>query len=181
MTYFPAKARSECVAPADDPLGGVVETMRMFHAACAASHRPGARPTRGSGLGGVTETIGVTGGGITAGGGGGGVGRAPPRAPGTCAGALSCGLDSGVVCGVVCGAWANAVQTSMLATSVIETSAVVLFIQKTPSIIIFMAAPYRACCKHPAHDVDLDGLIGKDIRSKFINRVVLCSAISLEE
>src|SRR5215472_17051023 len=81
MTYFPLKARSECVAPADDVLGGVVEIMRMFHAACAASQRPGARPTRGSGFGGVAETIGVTGGGITAGGGGGGTGRAPPRAP----------------------------------------------------------------------------------------------------
>src|SRR5499427_9220983 len=113
MTYFPAKARSECVAPADDGLGGVVEIMRKFHAACAASQRPGARPTRGSGFGGVIETIGVTGGGITAGGGGGGVGRAPPRAPGTCAGAPSCGPDCGVVCGVVCGVCANAVPISM--------------------------------------------------------------------
>src|SRR5262245_13920306 len=101
MTYFPVKARSECVAPADDALGGVVEIMRMFHAACAASQRPGARPTRGSGFGGAAETIGVTGGGITAGGGGGGVGRAPPRAPGTSAGAFSCGLDSAGACGVV--------------------------------------------------------------------------------
>src|SRR5262245_30516745 len=80
-------ARSECVAPADASLGGVVEIMRMFHAACPASQRPAARPTRGSGLGAVTDTIGVTGAGITAGGGGGGVGRAPalpllpPRAP----------------------------------------------------------------------------------------------------
>src|SRR5262245_57658021 len=138
MTYFPVNAKSECVAPADDPLGGVVETMRMFHAAWAASQRPGARPIRGSGLGGVTETIGVTGGGITAGGGGGGVGRAPPRAPGTCAGAVSCGLDSGVLCGVVCGAWANAVPITMLATSVIETSAAVLFIKKTPSKSLFL-------------------------------------------
>src|SRR5262245_6534413 len=98
MTYFPVKARSECVAPADDALGGVVEIMRRFHAACAASQRPGARPTRGSGVGGIIEMIGITGGGITAGGGGGGVGRAPPRAPGTWAGGLSCGPD-GVVCG----------------------------------------------------------------------------------
>src|SRR5215471_10364985 len=125
MTYFPMKARSECVAPADDVLGGVVEIMRMFHAACAASQRPGARPTRGSGFGGVIETIGVTGGGITAGGGGGGVGRAPPRAPGTCAGAPSCGVD----CGVVCGACASAVAISMPATSVLETSVVVLFMR----------------------------------------------------
>src|SRR5262247_672831 len=115
MTYFPVKARSECVAPADAALGGVVEIMRMFQAACAASHRPAARPTRGSGFGGVIETIGVTGGGITAGGGGGGVGRAPPRAPGTSAGALSCGFDSAGACG----AWANAGPISILATSVL--------------------------------------------------------------
>src|SRR5215475_9382428 len=77
MAYLPLKARSECVAPADASLGGVVEIMRMFQAACPASQRPGARPTRGSGFGVVIETIGATGGGITAGGGGGGVGRAP--------------------------------------------------------------------------------------------------------
>jgi hypothetical protein len=34
--------------------------MRMFQAACPASQRPAARPTRGSGLGAVVETIGVT-------------------------------------------------------------------------------------------------------------------------
>src|SRR5437667_11331896 len=132
MAYFPVKARSECTAPADGALGGVVEIRRMFHAACPASQRPGARPTRGSGFGCVIETIGVTGGGITAGGGGGGVGRAPPRAPGTCAGALSCGPNC-VVCGVACGACANAVAISMPATSVIGTSVTVLFIRKTPS------------------------------------------------
>src|SRR5213593_1994354 len=77
MTYFPVKARSECVAPADDALGGVAEIMRMFHAACAASQRPGLRPTRGSGDGAVPDTIGSTGLGITAGGGGGGGGGAP--------------------------------------------------------------------------------------------------------
>src|ERR1051325_9268917 len=80
MTYLPVNARSECVDPADASLGGVVESMRMFQAACPASQRPAARPTRGSGLGGVAETIGVTGGGMTAGGGGGGVGRAPALA-----------------------------------------------------------------------------------------------------
>src|SRR5262249_57215199 len=80
MTRLPEKARSECVAPSVRPFGGVVESMRMFHAAWAASHRPAFRPTRGSGVGAVAETIGVTGGGITAGGGGGGgggVARAP--------------------------------------------------------------------------------------------------------
>ena len=41
----------------------------MFQAAWPASQRPGARPTRGSGFGAIIETIGVTGGGITAGGG----------------------------------------------------------------------------------------------------------------
>jgi hypothetical protein len=54
----------------------------MFHAACAASHRPAASPTRGSGLGAVADTIGFTGGGMTLGGGGGGGGGAPrPRPP----------------------------------------------------------------------------------------------------
>src|SRR6185436_4256474 len=121
MAYLPLNARSECVAPADASLGGVVEIMRMFQAACAAVQRPGARPTRGSGFGGVIETIGVTAGGITAGGGGGGVGRAPPRAPGTSAGALSrC-----PTCGVVCGACANTVPISMHPTSVLETSVTV--------------------------------------------------------
>src|SRR5215475_3440220 len=109
------KARSECVAPADDVLGGVVEIIRMFQAAWPASQRPGARPTRGSGFGGVIETIGVTGGGITAGGGGGGVGRAPPRAPGTSGGALSCGFDSAGACG----ACVNAGPISIPATSVV--------------------------------------------------------------
>src|SRR5262249_19049376 len=54
-----------------------VESMRMFQAACAASHRPAFSPTRGSGAGAVAETIGATGGGITAGGGGGGGGGLP--------------------------------------------------------------------------------------------------------
>src|SRR5215510_7762119 len=120
MTYFPANARSECVAPADDALGGVVETMRMFHAACAASQRPGARPTRGSGFGAVIETIGFTGGGITAGGGGGGVGRAPalprplfsPCAPSgevACPGSGVCGDGACGACGDgACGARGDA-------------------------------------------------------------------------
>ena len=53
----------------------------MFQAACAAFHRPAARPTRGSGVGAVIETIGVTGAGITAGGGSGGGGGVPPPRP----------------------------------------------------------------------------------------------------
>src|SRR5881394_2238976 len=103
MAYLPLKARSECVAPADASLGGVVEIMRMFQAAWPASQRPAARPTRGSGLGAVAETIGVTGGGITAGGGGGGVGRAPglPRAPWSVG--VACPA-SGVCVAVACGA-----------------------------------------------------------------------------
>src|SRR5258706_8245129 len=78
--------------------------MRMFQAAWPASQRPGARPTRGSGFGAVIETIGVTGAGITAGGGGGGAGRAP-RAPWPPpGGAVSAGE---AVCGVgACGAMA---------------------------------------------------------------------------
>src|SRR5262245_22708948 len=77
MTRLPVNARSECVAPSTLPVGGVVDSMRMFQAACAASQRPGLRPTRGSGDGVVAETIGSTGLGITAGGGGGGGGGVP--------------------------------------------------------------------------------------------------------
>src|SRR5437773_6346137 len=77
ITRLPENARSECVAPSTFPFGGVVESMRMFQAACAASQRPAFRPTRGSGVGAVAETIGVTGGGITAGAGGGGGGGVP--------------------------------------------------------------------------------------------------------
>src|SRR5438093_3226696 len=129
IAYFPVKARSECIAPADDALGGVVEIRRMFQAACPASQRPGARPTRGSGFGSVIETIGVTGGGITAGGGGGGAGRAPPRFHGTSAGALSgCGN-----CAVACGDCANAIRISVLGASVLQRSVAILFIIKTPS------------------------------------------------
>src|SRR5262245_25408761 len=84
MTRLPVNARSECVAPSTRPVGGVVESMRMFQAACAASQRPGLSPTRGSGDGAVVETIGSTGFGITAGGGGGGGGGGVPR-PGAAA------------------------------------------------------------------------------------------------
>src|SRR5262245_6189913 len=83
IVYLPLNARSECVAPSDFPVGGVVEIMFMFHAACAASHQPAFRPTRGSGDGAVAETTGVTGFGMSfggVGGGGGGVPR-PPRPP----------------------------------------------------------------------------------------------------
>src|SRR5436190_13319557 len=81
IVYLPLNARSECVAPNDFPVGGVVDTMFMFHAAWPASHHPALRPTRGSGDGAMPDTIGVTGRGITeggVGGGGGGVPR-PPR------------------------------------------------------------------------------------------------------
>src|SRR5207247_10866407 len=55
----------------------------MFHAACAASHRPALRPTRGSGVGAAADTMGATGEGMTAGAGGGGGGGLPrpPRPP----------------------------------------------------------------------------------------------------
>src|SRR5437899_4302166 len=93
ITRVPENARSECVAPSAFPVGGVVESMRMFHAACAASHRPGLSPTRGSGDGAVADTIGSTGFGITAGGGGGGGGGVPrPRAAG---GAIVSGAAAG--------------------------------------------------------------------------------------
>jgi hypothetical protein len=164
------KAKSECVAPDDAALGGVVEIMRMFQAACAASHRPAARPTRGSGLGAVIETIGVTGGGITAGGGGGGVGRAPPRAPPNSAGAPA----GGVCVGVCCGACAKDDAISMAATREPEMSVAVFFIRKAPSKLL-----YR--CEHLAHDLDLDRLVGKDVRSELVNHIVLRGAKSFEE
>src|SRR5262245_58750357 len=97
MTRLPENARSECVAPSVRPFGGVVESMRMFHAACAASQRPGFNPTRGSGFGAVAETIGATGGGITAGGGGGGGGGVPR--PAGAGGAIVSGAAEGVAAG----------------------------------------------------------------------------------
>src|SRR5262245_40807467 len=90
---LPANARSECVAPRVFPFGGVVESMRMFHAACAASQRPAFSPTRGSGDGGVADTVGATGGGITAGGGGGGGGGVPR--PAGAGGAIVSGAAEG--------------------------------------------------------------------------------------
>src|SRR5438094_9556122 len=97
ITRLPVNARSECVAPSTFPFGGVVESMRMFHAACAASQRPAFRPTRGSGVGAVAETIGVTGGGITAGGGGGGGGGLPR--PAGAGGAIVSGAADGAAAG----------------------------------------------------------------------------------
>src|SRR5215470_7380483 len=137
MTYFPVKARSECVAPADDALGGVVEIMRIFHAACAASQRPGARPIRGSGVGAVIETIGVTGGGMTAGGGGGGVGRAPPRAP-----ARFAGSAGGAVCWV-CSACGGDCGAAACGAAVITTPI-------NPEISVEMATTHhtRECLKN---------------------------------
>ena len=90
MTRLPEKARSECVAPRVRPFGGVVDSMRMFHAAWAASQRPGRSPIRGSGDGAVADTIGSTGFGITAGGGGGG-GGGVPRPPRPAAAGMSPG------------------------------------------------------------------------------------------
>src|SRR5262245_13351767 len=94
MTRLPEKARSECVAPSVLPCGGDVESIRMFHAACSASQRPALRVGRGSGVGAVADTTGVTGFGNSAGGGGGGGGGAGTAAgvagvAGTCC-ALTC-------------------------------------------------------------------------------------------
>src|SRR4029453_15305743 len=86
MTRLPEKARSEGVAPSVLPCGGDVESMRMFHAACSASQRPGLRFGRGSGVGAVADTTGVTGFGISAGGGGGGGGGVGAGAAGGAAG-----------------------------------------------------------------------------------------------
>src|SRR5204863_2071007 len=99
MTYLPVNARSECVAPSTRPFGGVVDSIRMFHAAWAASQRPALRPTRGSGTGAVADTMGATGGGMTAGaggGGGGGVPRPPAGAAIPPAGAAADGSLGGV-------------------------------------------------------------------------------------
>src|SRR5436190_8753753 len=95
IVYLPLNARSECVAPSDLPLGGVVDTRFMFQAAWPASHQPALRPTRGSGDGAVADTIGVTGFGIVFGGsGGGGCGAPrPPRPP--AAGAPAAGASAG--------------------------------------------------------------------------------------
>src|SRR5215203_4115011 len=100
--YLPLNARSECVAPSDFPVGGVVEIMFMFQAAWPASHHPALRPTRGSGVGTAADTIGSAGRGIVLGGGGGGGagvaagcavggGVAGAAAAGGCAGAAAGG------------------------------------------------------------------------------------------
>jgi hypothetical protein len=90
MAYLPVKARSELVTPTNFSAGGVVDTIFMFQAACAAVHCPAASPTRRSGAGAVADTTGVTGGGMTLGGGGvggGGVPRPPRPSAGAAAGA----------------------------------------------------------------------------------------------
>src|SRR5436190_22599994 len=93
IVYLPLNARSECVAPSDLPVGGVVEIMFMFQAACPASHQPALRPTRGSGEGLAPETIGVTGFGMDFGGSGGGGGAPrPPRPPAAAPPASGCPL-----------------------------------------------------------------------------------------
>src|SRR5260221_10760700 len=95
ITRLPENARSECVAPSAFPVGGVVDSTRMFQAACEASHRPGRSPTRGSGDGVVADTIGSTGFGITAGGGGGGGGGVPRPAAAGAAGGAGAGVGVG--------------------------------------------------------------------------------------
>ena len=92
MAYLPEKARSELVTPTNFSDGGVVDTIFMFQAACAAVHCPAASPTRRSGVGAVADTMGVTGGGITLGGGGVG-GGGVPRPPRPSAGAAAAAPD----------------------------------------------------------------------------------------
>src|SRR5437899_12355675 len=105
IARLPVNARSECVAPSTFPVGGVVDSMRMFQAACAASQRPALNPTRGSGVGVVPETIGSTGFGITAGGGGGGGGGVPrPRPAAPAAGVAPDGAGVGTAAGGVAAA-----------------------------------------------------------------------------
>src|SRR3989454_7010843 len=57
MAYFPVKARSELVTPANFSEGGVFETTRRFHDASPASMSPARRPTRGSGLGATVDML----------------------------------------------------------------------------------------------------------------------------
>src|SRR5262245_2586634 len=90
MTRLPEKARSECVEPSVLPCGGDVESIRMFHAACSASQRPALRFGRGSGVGAVADTTGVTGFGMSAGGGGGGGGVGAGAAAGAVGVAGTC-------------------------------------------------------------------------------------------
>src|SRR5262245_33318654 len=96
MTRLPEKARSECVAPSVLPCGGDVESIRMFHAACSASQRPALRFGRGSGVGAVPDTTGVTGFGNSAGGGGGGGGGGGAGA------AAGAGGVAGTCCALTC-------------------------------------------------------------------------------
>src|SRR5258708_29281420 len=96
---LPENARSEWVAPNTFPVGGVVESMRMFHAACAASRRAALRPARGWGVGVGEDTMGSAGFGMTAGGGGGG-GGGVPRPPRPASAAPAAGIAAaGVVAG----------------------------------------------------------------------------------
>src|SRR5213593_81635 len=170
IAYFPVKARSECTAPADGALGGVVEIRRMFHAACPASQRPGARPTRGSGFGAVIETIGVTGGGITAGGGGGGVGRAPalarplfsPCAPSggvACPGSVVCVVAACAACGDASVFFGTNDATINMAASNPETS-VTSFIRHSMQILKreeqLRSWLTAGRFEHLLHDSDLD-------------------------
>ena len=109
MAYLPEKARSELVTPTNFSAGGVVDTIFMFQAACAAVHCPAASPTRRSGVGAVADTMGVTGGGMTLGGGGvggGGVPRPPRPSAGAAAapdGAGSLAAVDGAAAGAVGG------------------------------------------------------------------------------
>src|SRR5438105_4096287 len=105
IARLPENARSECVAPSTLPVGGVVDSMRMFHAAWPASQRPGLSPTRGSGDGVAADTIGVTGGGITLGGGGGGGGGVPRAGAAMVVPSLGAAAGAGV--GVAAGAGAT--------------------------------------------------------------------------
>ena len=93
----------------------------MFHAACAASHRPGRNPTRGSGVGAVAETIGATGGGITAGGGGGG---GFPR-PAGAGGAIVSGAADGAAAagGAAAGAGAGVLGAGVLGAAAADVGA----------------------------------------------------------
>src|SRR5215467_12676720 len=104
----------------------------MFHAARAASQRPAARPMRGSGFGAVIETIGVTGGGITAGGRGGKGGRSPGRGAWAGAGAAMAG---DVACSGAAACGSPSTFIDRINTEIKMTAETTFFIKETHPII----------------------------------------------
>src|SRR5215213_9377626 len=160
MTRLPVNARSECVEPSVLPCGGDVESSRMFHAACSASHRPALRVGRGSGVGAVADTTGVTGFGIVAGGGSGGAG----------AGACAAGVAA---CGAGCCARSSADPPAAKAAMRLATTRPLI---GSAIRLVILLVP-----QHFVHASNLDRLIGLNVRCELVDQFVLCGAVRLEE